>query len=169
MEIRVYVANLKKYGEGVIEGKWLTLPMDSDELTKEIEKLGEEYAVTSYEAPFYIEELTNIHELNEQLNELEIVGKHLNEREMQALLEWVDNVDEAVSLLRQDRVRFYDTKTEYPQWEDLAELLVYEHDYMSDVPEHRRDYLDFEKIGRDLHCMGNWYLSKNGIAVEEIY
>lgn len=169
MEIRVYVANLNKYSEGTVDDRCFTLPMDADELTEEIEKFanGDEYGIFSYEAPFFIGELDNLHTLNEQMQELEILGKNLSDKEMTALLEWVDNLEDAISLLRDGRVRFYDTKIEYPQWSDLAELLVYEHGYMQ-IPDRLKDYMDFEQIGRDLWANGNWYLCKNGIAVEEI-
>lgn len=162
MEFRVYLVNLQNN-----EGKWLTLPMDADELAEEIEEFtkGADYGIFDHEGPFYIDQFVNIHELNEQLNELEIVGKHFNEREIQALLEFVDFPEDAISLLREERVRFYDTGKENPQWSDLAELLVYEYDYM-EVPDYLKDYIDYDHVGRNLYYEGNWYLSGNGIAVE---
>lgn len=166
MKIHVYVASLNQYSEGKVKGKWITLPTDSDVLAKEVEELSE-YAIFSYEAPFYIGELDDLDKLNDLMKELTILGLNFTEKELEALLESVDNLEEAVSLLRDGRVRFYDLETEYPRWSDLAEMLVYYYDYMQ-VPDRLKDYIDCEQVGRDLETSGNWYLSKNGVAVEQI-
>lgn len=48
MEIKLYIANLAKYNEGELVGKWITLPTEEDELRETIsDVLGtdEEYAI----------------------------------------------------------------------------------------------------------------------------
>ena len=71
--MKIYVANLAKYNEGRLVGNWLTLPMDPDDLQKEINLIlgtDEEYAVHDYEAPFPISEYSNPFHLN-QIAELD--------------------------------------------------------------------------------------------------
>jgi hypothetical protein len=71
--MNIYVANLAKYNEGHLVGKWLALPMDADNMQKEIKLIlgtDEEYAIHDYEAPFPISEYSNPFHLN-QIAELD--------------------------------------------------------------------------------------------------
>lgn len=63
---RVYIADLESYNNGELEGIWIKLPMEYEEL-KEIIKYNE-YAIHDYELPFYISEYQNIYVLNSLLN-----------------------------------------------------------------------------------------------------
>ena len=71
--MKIYVANLAKYVEGHLVGSWLNLPMDPDDLQKEINNIlgsDEEHAIHDYEATFRINEYSNIFHLN-QIAELD--------------------------------------------------------------------------------------------------
>ena len=39
-QISVYVANLGKYVEGVLQGAWITLPMPAERLQDTLKKIG---------------------------------------------------------------------------------------------------------------------------------
>lgn len=72
MEVKVYIANLGKYNEGVLQGAWFALPVDSDFVA---EKIGlnneyEEYAIHDFESPVDIPEYISIDELNNMYNKL---------------------------------------------------------------------------------------------------
>ena len=53
-EIKIWVANLGKYNEGINKGEWFTLPTDMSEIGKKIglNERYEEWAIHDYEAPF---------------------------------------------------------------------------------------------------------------------
>ena len=64
-EIRIYVANLAKYNEGFLRGKWIDLPAaDMWEQVREILGDDEEWAIHEYEAPISISEYADLNELN---------------------------------------------------------------------------------------------------------
>lgn len=86
--LKIYIANLGKYNEGELVGKWVELPCeDLDEVLKEIEVVDgtayEEYAIHDYESDIEglnIGEYDNIFSLNEiaeKLNELSDYGRRL--------------------------------------------------------------------------------------------
>lgn len=170
MEVRIYVVNLEKFHTGEEAGKWLTLPMDKDNLIEEMEALvgKSDYEIRDYEGPLYVGPYDDPYELNEQLIDFETVSRKLNEKQIYALLLCVDSLEEAIDMIRQDKVRFYDTEKKYPKWSDLAETLVYDYGYMN-VPDRLKAYIDYDYIGRGLQTMGTWFLCKNGVAIEEIY
>lgn len=74
MELKIYIANLGKYNEGILKGEWFTLPVDMDEVFQaifdesELDENGQphgDYAIHDYELPFNIGEHENIDKLNE--------------------------------------------------------------------------------------------------------
>lgn len=76
----IYVSNLGAYNAGRLVGKWLTLPMETEELESELQKIGQAYnfegdyelAIHDYEnQPYEISEYTPIMKLNEDLQRLE--------------------------------------------------------------------------------------------------
>lgn len=71
--MKIYVANLAKYNNGRLIGKWISLPIDSNDLQDEINSIlgtDEEFAIHDYEAPFRIKEYSNPFHVN-QIAELD--------------------------------------------------------------------------------------------------
>src|SRR5690606_25092488 len=66
--IKVYLANLGKYNEGKLVGKWFTLPQDIETMKQQIGVADntqyEEYAIHDYEAPFEVKEYESLQSLN---------------------------------------------------------------------------------------------------------
>lgn len=69
--IEVYVENLKKYNQGILNGRWITLGIDEESLQKILkEHLGiadhnSAIAIFDYHADFEIDEHENIYHLNQ--------------------------------------------------------------------------------------------------------
>ena len=71
----VYLTNLGRYNEGVLQGKWLKLPASEEALEKVLDEIGinemyEEYFITDSESDIIginnvINEFSNIQKLNE--------------------------------------------------------------------------------------------------------
>jgi len=163
MEIRVYYHSL-----GTHEGEWIDLPMDEEELEEIINKYTDsgrhDAIITDYEAPFKTDRY-GLHKLNEIVQEMEEAMDEagIDEEELEALLEVLDDPEVALEYLRNGGVRFYKAE----DWADLAELLVYDYDWL-EIPEHLRNYIDYEKLGRDLNYSGSFYQAENGYFVELI-
>ncbi len=149
--INVYLTNLAKYNEGELIGKWIELPMDSDELQAEIDEVlgeDEEYFITDYENDFGIrvEEYTNIHRLNEQAEKLSEIVKYNSEEVIKAAIDNYGSLEEAFEKLEEgDFSVLFDVDDE----EDLGYAMVDEGYFGIEVPDALRNYLDYETIGRE--------------------
>ncbi|GAA0347287.1 hypothetical protein GCM10008931_43210 [Oceanobacillus oncorhynchi subsp. oncorhynchi] len=93
MNIKIYVANLGKYNEGILQGEWFTLPHDIKDIyvtigvgqydeqgnynhgVEEDGRLYEEFAIHDYEAPFEISEYSSINKLNELAEALQDISE----------------------------------------------------------------------------------------------
>lgn len=99
MKIRIYLANLGKYNEGFLIGKWVPLPVSDQELQEAFERIGvsdkpnengeyyEEYFITDYEAPFNIGEYDSIQKLNDKVELYHELVEQYNDEIVDALLE----------------------------------------------------------------------------------
>jgi hypothetical protein len=121
MEVRIYLTNLAKYDEGKLIGKWIDLPIDDDELQKELKAIlgsDEEYFITDFEAPFGIEKYESPFKLNEFVWQLE----ELDEQDQEKMFYLLDTIgyDREEALEHYEDVIFYSGMT----LEDVAEELI---------------------------------------------
>lgn len=110
MKISVYLANLAKYNEGKLVGRWVTLPMERHELEQCIrDVLGddEEYAIHDYESPFNISEYEDVFAINE---EMQIMSRY-DDRLVTALCEFLGKRDEVIQALQAGEFNVY-----YAMW-----------------------------------------------------
>jgi len=75
--MKVCIQNLGQYNEGILNFKWIDLPMDEDEITEALKEIGvengtqyEEYMIADYE-DIPVGEYSNIFTLNEAIEENE--------------------------------------------------------------------------------------------------
>ena len=179
IEIKIYIVNLAAYNAGYLKGEWTTLPIDEDDLNEVINKvldtsnmsdkarweigLCEEVAIHDYEGFIKVSECTHIQTLNEQLEELN--AYNIDEDELECLLGFIIDLDEAIALIKKGDIWFIDNIDSYTT---LAETLANEHDYFGwfnstmNIPE---SYINWEAVGRDLDCEGEWFIGSNNIAM----
>lgn len=171
--VKIWVGSLKDYSEGRLVGEWLELPMDQDELDEFMNRITyngkHDYKIFDYEAPFRVDEWDSPWALNEQAEKLEelMYENNISEDELEVLLEYCDNLEEAIELLESGSVHFYHLDNTWDGWKELAEMLVIDYGWL-DVPEHLIDYIDYERLGYSLKCEGNWCI-KDGVAVQVIW
>ena len=88
--IEVYVENLKKYNQGILNGRWITLGIAEESLQKILkEHLGiadynSAIAIFDYHADFEIDEHENIYHLNQTAKLLNC----LLDEDCKKVLEW---------------------------------------------------------------------------------
>lgn len=190
MEINVYVANLGKYNEGELVGKWVTLPTDLNELFVEIglgqydengkyvhgvveyDERGnsyhyEEYAIHDYEAPFSISEYSNLFALNEMAEQLDNLSSHEQE-EVEMLLQTGEfNINEAIEALENGNYTIF---TDCQTMEDVAYSWIHDHiGSIKDAVKNPEYYVNEAAIKRDLEIDGyfNEIEEENGIELSE--
>ena len=160
-EIKGFITNLGKYNEGELVGKWITFPIDEDDLNEVFREIGMnyedeegEYINVGYEEYFFTDW---DNEIDLGLGEYENIDK-LNEL-AESLQAWEDdedifkaaceiwNFDEVVNNSPNDYILYSDINNDY----DLG----YYHVVDSGGYDLRRlgtlaNYIDYEAFGRDI-------------------
>lgn len=179
--LNIYVANLGKYNEGKLVGKWLELPASEKDINKLMVEIGvgyfnkdgeyihgleneniyyEEYAIHDHETDIEgieIGEYSSITELNEIAEKMDILDEY-ETKVVNALLEWraYTSVLEAIEKI-EDYNLYEDINGDY----DLGYYWIEESDCY-EIPENIKCYIDYEKFGRDIAISSNGFFSSNG-------
>lgn len=153
MEVKVYIANLGKYNEGVLQGAWFALPVDFDFVA---EKIGlnneyEEYAIHDFESPVDIPEYISIDELNDMYNKLCEIEEHgIEESDMKEVISEMGGLDELYNNL-EDVINHGCISLEDYAYEYLEECLS-----ARGIESWILNYIDYEKYARDLRIEGHF-------------
>jgi len=155
--VRIFITDLAAYNAGHLIGEWVDLPTPADQLQATIDAIlsegakfcndgkHEEIFLTDWETediPLEIDEHSDPHEINEQAQRFE----ELDDDEKIAVEAAMDagySFDEAIE--KADEVTIYYAGG----YEDLAEQFV-DDGLFGDIPDSIINYIDYEKIGRDL-------------------
>lgn len=182
--ISVYVANLGKYNEGFLVGKWISLPVSDSELSRFLkEEIGigglyEEYAIHDFEEIGYLEALDfkpSEYESLEDLNllaclcrNLEIEGGNLESIKlaMRAIDQDFSALEIANLVLQWENIPAFPYSfigIENCQNDSNYELLgrtfaEVNGTYKKLVETDTESYFNFEKYGTDLALINNLYL-----------
>lgn len=159
---RLYIANLAKYNEGRLVGKWVDLPMCEDELQEKIQEIlgnDEECAIHDYENDYgvRVSEYDSPFELNEVAEKLE----EYDEDTVKALSDIFADIHEVIRVMEDgDFISLHGVRNE----EDLGYEAIEELGMM-EIPENLKIYFDYEKFGRDLTCDGWTIFPEQELAV----
>lgn len=172
--LKVFITDLAAYNAGYLVGQWFSLPTTAEKLTEAIESVyrhgeeacgdtnHEEYFTTDFEWTdhefFEIEEYSNLHEINEQLQQLE--GKTDYELKAIAFLlseGLTQDIEDAI--FKSDDVRIYENQS----MEDIAYDLIQECYNIHELSPIIANHIDYEGIGRDLEMDGSYFEMGNDI------
>lgn len=164
MEVKVYIANLGKYNEGVLQGSWFALPVDFDFVA---EKIGlndeyEEYAIHDFESPVDIPEYISIDELNNMYNKLCEIEEHgIAESNIEILVSEMGGLDELYnnldSIVNHGCISLEDYVSEY----------LYDYLLSCSIESWILNYIDYDKYVRDVRIMGHFIECSNLYEVED--
>jgi antirestriction protein len=150
--INVYVANLAKYNEGILKGRWIELPCyNLEDKLSEILGNDEEYAIHDYEAPFKIGEYANIFTLNEIAEEIDQLAKYEQEALEYILKTGEKNLTEALETLEDGDYSIY---FDCYNMKDVAMEYIEQIGSITDAVSNINYYLDVESFKRDLEIDG---------------
>ena len=160
-----FITNLGKYNEGALVGEWVKFPTTAEELKKVFERIGigakddfgqtyEEWFNTDYDC--YVDglydllgEYANLDELNYLASKLDDMSQDEYER-FQAAMEIGDHTGSIQELINlTENLDCYDIYPDIHDHDDLGRYYIEELDAMQ-VPEHLRNYIDYEAYGRDI-------------------
>lgn len=157
MEIKGYITNLGKYNEGELIGKWITFPIDDDDLEKVLEEIGineryEEYFFTDYENNiFNFGEYANISEINDIVERFDVLCEENDKEIVVALCDYYNDIDDVENSI--DNIYTY---YNVDDMEDVAREYVEETGYLQNIPDNIAQYFDYKSFGRDMSFDGTW-------------
>ena len=151
----VYLSNLGRYNEGVLQGRWLKLPASKEALEKVLDEIGINNVIY---------EFSNNQKLNELAECLELLSED-EERKLEAILEYesCSSATELIEII--EDMENYDLLYGI----DTEEALGY---YYADelccinIPENIKCYFDYEAYGRDIRLEGNGIFTSYGYLVD---
>lgn len=160
-----FITNLGKYNEGELVGEWVKFPTTPEELQKVFERIGigsqneygsvyEEWFITDYDC--YVDGLYEKLGEYENLDELNYLASKLEElsdaeyEQFQAAMEISDYTSSLKDLINlTDNLDKYELIPGIEDYADLGRLFVDEYGSL-EVPEHLKNYIDYEAYGRDI-------------------
>ncbi len=165
-EIRIYVADLAAYNNGILHGVWIDATQDIDDIQEQItdmlasspEEDAEEYAIHDYEgfAGYSISEYEGIQRVHEVACFLEEHGEIAGD----LLSHFGDNIEDAQKAIEENYCGCYASLADYA--EELTEETT-------QIPEHLAFYIDYEKMGRDMELGGDVFTIETGYQEVHIF
>ena len=151
--MKIYLTNLGKYNEGILQGEWVSLPVSDDELDAVKERIGineyyEEWFITDYETEipgFQISEYADLDELNDLAEQLE----DLDDEQLEIVCAYMENGSDLQYAIdhKDDAIICIGVCNDM---EDVAYAYAEECGLLDGVPDHLRCYFDYAAFGRDL-------------------
>jgi hypothetical protein len=169
IEIKGFITNLGKYNEGELVGKWITFPIDEDDLQEVLKEIGccyededgnthneeyEEYFFTDWEAPEQFGEYEDIEFINQVAEDLE----QWDDDTLIAACE-VWSFPEIISNSPDD----YKLYTDIKDYEDLGYYWIEESGcYDTKALGNLANYINYAAFGRDVAMESNGDFSRDG-------
>lgn len=180
-EFNVFITNLALYNEGILHGEYVDfVNLDLDEIWNEINRICynprsyepdkiDEWFITDYDTSIdceYFSEYEDIAALKEKVDFyaefFEEYGDYA-ENIIDAMEQHYSSNQEIIDHLKSGEFRIY---TNCNDMTDVAYEVAEECGYLDQIPDHLRNYFDFEALGRDLKCEGYFYYTSDSVYVE---
>ena len=172
-----FITNLGKYNEGELVGEWVKFPTTAEEMKEVFKRIGigqkddfgnpyEEWFITDYDC--YVDGLYDKLGEYESLDELNYLASKLDEMsdseyaQFQAGMEMGDHsgsLQEIINLT--ENLDCYEIYPDIEDYDDLGRYYIEELDAMQ-VPEHLKNYIDYEAYGRDIAINENGTFTDQG-------
>lgn len=163
-EIRIYVADLAAYNNGILHGVWIDATDDVDDIQEQINKMlaespeecAEEYAIHDYEGfeGYPLGEYAGIqtaHDIACFIEEFPSIAGEL-------LSHFGGDIDEARQAMEDNYCGCYRSVADYA--EELTEETT-------QIPQSLAYYIDYEKMGRDMELGGDIFTIET--SYEEVH
>ncbi len=185
-----FITNLGKYNEGELVGEWVKFPTTAEEMKKVFERIGigkkddfgnpyEEWFISDYDC--YVGNLYDKLGEYESLDELNYLAAKLDDmdryeyNQFLAAMEMGDHCRDLQEIINlTENLDCYEVYSGIEDYDDLGRYYIEELDAMQ-VPEHLKNYIDYEAYGRDVAIDENGsftefgYVRDTGSSFHEYY
>lgn len=167
--IKGFITNLGKYNEGELVGEWIEFPIDEEELSEVLERIGispkenedgicyEEYFFTDWDIDYDCKfgEYISIEEMNEIAERCEVVERRKGVNVLKSILEYQGyTLEEALDTYEGSGYEYYDGYSLKSFAEELAD------DYLCNVIKDERvrkfvqEHFDYDSYAKELDNEG---------------
>ena len=164
-EIRIYMADLAAYNNGMLHGVWIDATDEPDTIQEQINTMlenspiagAEEYAIHDYEGfgGYAVSEDEGIQAVHEIACFIEEHGEIAAE-----LISHFSTLEEAQKAMEEDY------QGEYASLSDYAQEITEE---TSEVPSHLEFYIDYDRMGRDMEMSGDIFTIETGYQEVHVF
>lgn len=179
-----YITNLGKYNEGALVGEWVKFPTTYEKLQEVFNRIGigelyEEWFITDYDC--YVDGLHDVLGEYESLDELNYLANSIENMDrfdymrFEAVIPVSDysrSVKDLINLA--ENLDKYEVYSDVHDHDDLGRMYIEEYGTM-EVPDHLKNYIDYEAYGRDIamdeigHFTDQGYIRDTGDSFTEVY
>ena len=166
-----YITNLGKYNERELVGEWVKFPTTYEQMQEVFKRIGigseyEEWFITDYDC--YVDgiydvfgEYESLDELNYLAASIEAMDNYDFERFEAAVgvSDYANSVKDLINLTQ--NLDKYDIYPDVHDHDDLGRLYIEEYGAM-EVPDHLKNYIDYEAYGRDIALDEIGYFTDQG-------
>lgn len=172
-KISIYLSNLSEYMKGKENGKWITLPMEQNEIEDLLASIlndHRESIILDYHAPFYISSAENVLYLNQCMQRVIDVDSKIAE----VIFSATDTIEEAIDAIENNNYILINVDEASKGWsnalspEETYGMILNQNGYNTlfskQIPDEMIDYIDFEKIFICLSANDGWQVVKKDDA-----
>lgn len=172
--MKIFITNLGKYVEGYLVGKWVQLPISDEKLDEVLKQIGineyyEEYFISDCENDIIglsdvISEYSSISVLNKLAQRIEELSAD-DAKKLGAVLEYeaCTSVEEVLAIL--DKLDEFELVIGVSDDETLGYYYAEELGGI-EIPEHLKNYIDYEALGRDVRLENSCLYTSFGFLLD---
>lgn len=168
--LSVWIGNLGDYNAGILRGDWFDLDdYDLDELTAIVEELTNngqnDYLIADSVSDYGVEvsEYENLESLYEKYNIVKDIIDEYGENAADVIAAYTNNISDDLNNISSYEFYFY---SDCYTMADVAFEYLDQTGGLGEMPEHLRNYFDYESYGRDMEIEGNFYYAGGGLYIE---
>lgn len=180
-----YITNLGKYNEGALVGEWVKFPTTYENMQEVFQRIGidgiryEEWFITDYDC--YVDGIYDVLGEYESLDELNYLAAGIEAMDKSdfarfeaaiSVSDYSRSVKDLINLT--ENLDKYEIYPDVHDHDDLGRMYIEEYGAM-EVPDHLKNYIDYEAYGRDIaldeigHFTDQGYVRDTGDGFYEHY
>ena len=168
--LSVWIGSLGDYNAGILRGQWFDLDdYDLDELTAAVEELTNDgqndYFIADSMSDYRVEvsEYENLESLYEKYNIVKDIIDEYDENAADVIAAYTNNISDDLNNISGYEFYFY---SDCYTMADVAFEYLDQTGGLDEMPEHLRNYFDYDSYGRDMEIEGNFYYAGGGVYIE---
>lgn len=168
--LSVWIGNLGDYNAGILRGDWFDLEnYDLDELETAVNELTNDgqndYFIADYSSSYGVEvgEYESLESLYEKYEIVKDIIDEYGDNAADVIAAYTNNIGDDLSNISSYEFYFY---SDCYTMADVAFEYLGQTGGLDEMPEHLRNYFDYESYGRDMEIEGNFYYAGGGLYVE---